>query len=78
MDLSRQYQNESKILSKEINNTIHITCASLNHIDAIVSWNFKHFLNIESIMDVHRINKQNSLKLIEIVTLNSIGVNRSG
>ncbi|MBX7047090.1 MAG: PIN domain-containing protein [Ignavibacteria bacterium] len=78
LELSKQYQDESKILAKEINDTIHIACASLNNIDAIVSWNFKHFLNIESIIDVHKINKQNNLNLVEIVTLNSIGVNTNG
>lgn len=78
LELSAQYQKESKILSKEINDTIHIACASLNYMDAVVSWNFKHFLNLETIIDVHRINKKSNLKLIEVVTLNSIGINRNG
>jgi len=71
--LSILYRQTSDILKNEINDTIHIAVATLNNIDVIVSWNFKHIVNVQSLIDIHNINDKMDLKIIEIVTIDSIG-----
>lgn len=46
----------------------HIAIATLNNADVLVSWNFKHIVNLERIRGYNGINYQNGYKMIEIRT----------
>lgn len=46
----------------------HIAMATLSNADVLVSWNFKHIVNLDRIRGYNGINLQNGYKLIEIRT----------
>jgi predicted nucleic acid-binding protein len=46
----------------------HIAIATLYNADVLVSWNFKHIVNLEKIRGYNGINLQNGHKMIEIRT----------
>jgi len=71
INLANLYRKE--ILTNEINDTIHIACASFNKLDIIVSWNFKHIVNFKTINSIHKINKENKFNIIEILSPQNLG-----
>jgi len=66
------------ILSKEINDTLHIAIASFYGLDAIISWNFRHIVNIKTMKTIHNINEENKYKIIEILSVENIGGEKYG
>ena len=46
----------------------HIAMATISKADVLVSWNFKHIVNLEKIRGYNGINYQNGYKMIEIRT----------
>ena len=46
----------------------HIAIATLCHADVLVSWNFKHIVNLDRIRGYNGINFQNGHRMIEIRT----------
>lgn len=75
-ELAQLYRQE--ILSREINDTIHIATASYYNLEAIVSWNFKHIVNLQTINKIHKINFENDYKIIEIITIENVGGEKYG
>jgi len=70
-DLAKQYRE--KIIPKEINDSLHIATAVSHKMDAIVSWNFKHIVNLRTISEIHKINMMNKLTLLEILSPENLG-----
>lgn len=66
------------ILKKEINDTIHIAAASYYKLNAIVSWNFKHIVNLETINTIHEINLNHNHGVMEILTIENLGGDKYG
>ncbi len=66
------------ILKKEVNDTIHIACASLAKLNAIVSWNFQHIVNLETMSAINQINVVENLNMIEIVSPENLGGSKYG
>lgn len=50
----------------------HIAIATLANADVLVSWNFKHIVNLERIRGYNGINYKNGYKMIEIRTSKEI------
>lgn len=46
----------------------HIAIATLANADVLISWNFKHIVNLDRIRGYNGINYQNGHKMIEIRT----------
>ncbi|MFH0924549.1 MAG: PIN domain-containing protein [bacterium] len=69
--LSERYRKD--VLNKEINDTIHIAVASFNKINAIVSWNFRHIVNLKTIEKIHKVTVSNDLPIIEVISIENIG-----
>lgn len=46
----------------------HIAIATICNSDVLVSWNFKHIVNLDRIRGYNGVNYQNGLKMIEIRT----------
>lgn len=65
-------------LPKEINDTVHIAIASYNALDAIVSWNFRHIVNLKTMKAIHKINQDQQCQIIQILTLENLGGDRYG
>ena len=55
------------LTEKSIEDCQHIAVAVLNGCDVIVSWNFKHLVNIKTIQGIRRITQLKGFKDIEIV-----------
>jgi predicted nucleic acid-binding protein len=69
--LAELYRKE--ILPKEINDTLHIATAATNKISAILSWNFRHIVNLKTIEKIHKINLKNNYPIIEIISIENLG-----
>ena len=57
LDLARTYINENVVGKTSFDDCIHIALATIHRADILVSWNFKHIVN------VHRIRGYNSVNL---------------
>lgn len=71
LNLSEKYRN--KIIKNEINDSIHIATATVNKLDAIVSWNFRHIVNLKTMNAIHMINLENHYHTLEIVSIENLG-----
>jgi predicted nucleic acid-binding protein len=69
--LAEIYRKE--VIKKEIYDSIHIAIAAVNGLDAIISWNFKHIVNLNTINKIHSLNLQNKYNIVEILTPENIG-----
>jgi hypothetical protein len=49
LQLADQYLNEKVVGRTSLSDCIHIAIATLNHADVLVSWNFKHIVNVHRI-----------------------------
>ncbi|MCG3205331.1 MAG: hypothetical protein KCHDKBKB_02051 [Elusimicrobia bacterium] len=67
-ELAKLYISEQVMNKNSLNDARHIALATLNGMDAIVSWNFKDMVNISRIKGIHTVNKKMGLNIIEIIT----------
>ena len=67
-----------KVIPKEVSDSIHLATASYYRMDAVVSWNFKHIVNLKTIKAIHDINRAQGLVPIEIITIEQLGGNSYG
>ncbi len=50
----------------------HIAIATINKVDVLVSWNFKHIVNLKRIRGYNSVNLKNNYAMLEIRTPNEI------
>ncbi len=67
-NLAKDYLKAKAVSPKYFNDALHIAIASLNNVDVLVSWNFKHIVNLARITIFNSVNLLNGLKTIEIRT----------
>ncbi len=66
LDLASEYIMEKVVGQTSIADCLHIALATVNHADFLVSWNFKHIVNIEKIRGYNSINIKNGYRHLEI------------
>ena len=66
--LALLYIENGVITSKFKEDAQHIALSTINNIDILVSWNFKHIVNIERIRNYNSINIKYGYKSLEIRT----------
>ena len=66
-DLANEIIKTGILTEKSIEDCQHIACAVINNCDVIVSWNFKHLVNIKTIKGIRKITQLKGYKDIEIV-----------
>ena len=66
------------VIPKEINDSVHLAVAAHYRLDAVVSWNFKHIVNLKTIKAIHEINRQKGLAQVEIVSIENLGGDKYG
>ena len=66
-DLVDEIINTGILSEKSFEDCQHIAVAVLNECDAIISWNFKHLVNIKTIQGVRKIAHLKGFKDIEII-----------
>lgn len=66
IDLATEYITEKVVGLTSYADCLHIALATINRADFLVSWNFKHIVNIERIKGYNSINIKNGYKQLEI------------
>ena len=64
--LAKEYMKRNIIPAKYEDDAFHIAIASVNNLDVIVSWNFKHIVKLKTKREVAGINTLMGYKPIEI------------
>jgi len=66
--LALKYIKEKVVGKTSLADCQHIALATINNVDVLVSWNFKHIVNLEKIRGYNSINIREGYKMIEIRT----------
>ena len=66
--LAQTYISEKALGKASSNDAYHIALASVNRLDCLVSWNFKHIVNFDKIKQFNSINLKLGYSLIDIRT----------
>jgi hypothetical protein len=64
--LARQYLAEGILTINMFADAQHIAMATVARVDVLVSWNFRHVVNLARIQRVHRVNAHHGYPAIEI------------
>ena len=62
----------------EPEDALHIAIATVNKMEALASWNFKHIVSMAPIRKIHEINKKQNYAIIEIGSLEIFGGSQYG
>jgi len=71
--LARKYISSGAIPESELEDSLHIATASINGIENLVSWNFKHIVSENPIRKIKEINRKENLVDIAIATVEIFG-----
>jgi predicted nucleic acid-binding protein len=66
IDLATQYIDEKVVGATSYSDCLHIALATLHQADLLVSWNFKHIVNVERIRGYNSVNIKNGYKQLDI------------
>ena len=66
VDLATEYITERVVGHTSYADCLHIALATINRADFLVSWNFKHIVNVQRIRGYNSINIKNGYRQIEI------------
>jgi predicted nucleic acid-binding protein len=72
--LADEYIKEGVVGAANREDCIHIATATVNNIDVLVSWNFKHIVNYKRIKDYNSVNMKSGYKCLEIRSPKDMGV----
>ena len=68
MDLAEAYIAATVLSSRMRVDAQHIAIATIGRVDVLVSWNFKHIVNLERIHGYNSVNLRKGYPMIEIRT----------
>ena len=66
VDLATEYITERVVGQTSFADCLHIALATINRADFLISWNFKHIVNVQRIRGYNSINIKNGYRQIEI------------
>ena len=66
VDLAAEYINEKVVGQTSYTDCLHIANATVSRADYLISWNFKHIVNVQRIRGYNSINIKNGYKQLEI------------
>ena len=64
--LANEYIAEKVVGKTSYADCLHIALATISHADYLISWNFKHIVNVERIRGYNAINIKNGYKQLDI------------
>jgi hypothetical protein len=67
-DLADRYLQEGVVSKKSRVDAQHIATATISRVDVLVSWNFKHIVNLEKIHGYNSVNLRLGYPILEIRT----------
>jgi predicted nucleic acid-binding protein len=65
-DLADKYLKEKIVTEKFRADALHIAIATVNKVDVLISWNFKHIVNLNRIRKYNSVNLKHGHSMIEI------------
>ena len=65
-DLGEKYIQANVVGRTSIEDCFHIAMATINNVDVLASWNFKHIVNFSRIKGYNAVNIKNGYNLLEI------------
>ncbi len=66
IELASEYISEKVVGQTSYADCLHIALATINRADFLISWNFKHIVNVQRIRGYNAINIKNGYKQLEI------------
>jgi predicted nucleic acid-binding protein len=66
VELATEYITEKVVGETSFADCLHIAVATINHADFLVSWNFKHIVNMQRIRGYNSINIKKGYRYLEI------------
>ena len=66
VELASQYILEKVVGQTSYADCLHIALATIHRVDFLISWNFKHIVNVQRIMGYNSVNIKNGYKQLEI------------
>jgi len=72
--LANEYIKEKVVGETSKDDCVHIATATVNNIDVLVSWNFKHIVNIERMKGYNSVNVKHGYKHLEIHSPKEMGL----
>src|SRR4030067_1961308 len=71
-ELAEHYIQENVVVKTNRPDCLHIAIATINNADILVSWNFKHIVNVSRIRGYNGVNYKLGNKVLEIRTARDI------
>ena len=65
-ELAEKYIAEKVVGKTSLDDCRHIALATVNHVDVLASWNFKHIVNLNRIKGYNAVNLKNGYITLEI------------
>ncbi|MBK8808207.1 MAG: PIN domain-containing protein [Bacteroidales bacterium] len=65
-DLALQYISEKVVGETSYDDCVHIALATINRADVLISWNFKHIVNLKRIHGYNAVNMKLGYPILEI------------
>ncbi len=65
-ELANEYVNEKVVGRTSYEDCLHIAIATINNVDVLASWNFKHIVNLQRIKGYNSVNIKHGYNLLEI------------
>jgi hypothetical protein len=65
-ELADKYIAENVVGKTSLDDCRHIALATINKVDVLASWNFKHIVNLACIKGYNAINLKNDYQVLEI------------
>jgi hypothetical protein len=65
-ELAEKYLKERIVTEKFRSDALHIAIATINKVDVLTSWNFKHIVNLNRIRHYNSVNLKYGYTMIEI------------
>ena len=66
LQLARNYIDQNVVGKTSFDDCVHIALASINRVDILVSWNFKHIVNVYRIRGYNSVNLRSGYQTLEI------------
>jgi hypothetical protein len=66
INLANRYITEKVIGKTSLEDCRHIALATINRVDVLASWNFKHIVNLDRIKGYNSVNLRSGYQLLEI------------
>jgi hypothetical protein len=68
LELTQKYMDENIVSEKFRSDALHIAIATTSTVDVLVSWNFRHIVNLNKIKLFNSVNLKEGYSLLEIRT----------